>query len=278
MAKKIIFTGCSLTDGYGWVDRKSNNLHYEDNVKACKECPELWVNLCHNQILQLNKLELFNYGIAGISNTEIFEHTITAIVNFNFDIDTLFCQWTGMPRVGFHVGFELWNTELRFPGKNNDITLSNGSHWDKKYLDELINRIAVLHHLHAEIVKLVKYCNILQALASRFNIKLYFINGLCPWDQNYFIRLSNVTPEEFTTFTKKDILEINSRNSENIFKLYKKMHNDYDNAGGINPSQWVNLYNSMQNNKIDTNYDNKHPGTKSNRLYFQQIKDFLDNQ
>ena len=274
---KVVFTGCSFTAGNGWAV-----LSPGDSEKIeCKDSPNLWVNLCYNQLQQLKDLDLVNYGVGGSSNAEIFKNTVNAISEYDQNIDIIFCQWTSMPRYRFSIGLEIWNTNEAFSQGSRskfDVNLSNGTTWSRKYLDDLLDRFLVLQHLHNEIINVVEYSNILQRLAQKFNIKLYFINGLCPWDQGYFTRLHNVLPEEYTPFTKDKILEIKFRSDEDIFKLYTKLHTDYDTAGGVNTGQWINLYNSMLNNKIDVNYDKKHPGILSNRLYFEQIKNFLKTQ
>lgn len=275
--KKVVFTGCSFTAGNGWADipaEKSSQIE-------CKNYPGLWVNLCHTQLPELNHLELVNLGVGGASNTEIFENTVQAISEHANNIDTIFCQWTIMPRYKFNAGLELWVTSesIEVNGRSKeDVRLSDGTVWTRKYLDDLLNRLNVLHHLHGEILRVVKYTNILKKLVSNYNIKIYFVNGLCPWDQNYFVRLTSFVPEDLTPFTKTNILDIKSRSDTDIVKLYNIMHDDYDSKGGINSQEWVNLYNSMIKNKIDTNYDNQHPGAKSNQLYFQQVKNFLESQ
>jgi hypothetical protein len=273
--KKVIFTGCSLTAGNGWTNTDTEKSMCIER----KDHPELWVNLCHDQILKLKKLELVNSGIGGASNTEIFQATVDSISSYK-DIDTVFCQWTAMPRYNFSIGFELWSTSEGLPPwarSKFDIKLSNGDQYSRKYLDDLLDRLLSLHHLHGEILKVVKYSSILKRLCKKFGIKLYFINGMCPWDQDYFVRLNNVLPESYTPFTKKQILDIDSKNDTDIFKLYEILHNDYDKAGAVDPADWINLYNSMQKNKLDANFDNQHPGTQSNQLYFQQVKNFLEN-
>ena len=258
---KVIFAGCSFTAGSGWDELGV--------VEKCKNSPNLCVNLCYNQIEQLKNLELINLGKPGGSNSEIFTIATRAIAESCSDISMLFCQWTSMPRYNFNVGLELWKTRVGLsPGARSlsDINLSNGDRWDKKYVDDILDRIRALHHLHPEILKVVEYSNILEKLAKNFNFKIYFINGLCPWDNEYFVRLTDVSPEDFTPFTKKEILEIEHRSDEDIFKLYKKIHNDYARVGGINSNIWINLYDSM------------HAGTKSNQIFFQQIKNFLEIQ
>ena len=275
---KVVFTGCSFTAGNGWVDMADPD---ESHKLECKNHPDLWVNLCATQIDQLKNLEVVNLGEGGASNSEIFANTVRAIGTFGPGIDTLFCQWTGMPRYNFDIGFELWSTRegLQRVGKSkHNVNLTCGDSWSRKYLDDIFDRFLVLHHLHGEIVKVVEYSSILQKLSQQLGIKLYFVNGICPWDRNYFVKLSGVSPEEYTLFTKKEILNIESRDDEDIFKLYDIMHTDYVQAGGIDLSNWVNLYDSMKQTMLDTNYDNNHPGKKSNQLYFQQVKNFLETQ
>ena len=272
---KIVFTGCSFTAGNGWVD---THEQWPGRVE-CKDSPNLWVNLCHGGCDQLKNLELINAGQGGASNTEIFTNTVAQISQHGVDIKILFCQWTSGPRYSFRAGVELWPTResIGFKRRGDQVDLKRDSP-DRKYRDDLLSRLRVLHHQHGEILKVVQYSNILQKLAQHFGIKLYFINGICPWDQNYFVRLTGVMPEEFTTFTKNEILNIESRDDDDIFRLYKIIHDEYDQAGGIDAKYWVNLYDSMVKNKIDTNYDDIHPGTKSNQLYFEQIKNFLETQ
>jgi hypothetical protein len=275
---KVVFTGCSFTAGNGWTEMADPN---ESHNLECKDHSDLWVNLCATQLDQLKDLEVVNLGKGGASNAEIFANTVGAIGNFGAEIDTLICQWTSMPRYNFDVGFELWSTReglRRVKRSKNGVNLNRGDIWSREYLDDILDRFLVLHHLHSEIIKVVEYSSILQKLSQQLNIKLYNVNGMCPWDQNYFVKLSGTLPEEYTPFTKKEILNIESRNDKDIFKLYDIMHNDYTQAGGINPANWVNLYDSMEQTMLDTNYDNRHPGTKSNQLYFKQIKKFLETQ
>lgn len=259
-----MFAGCSFTAGNGWNDQAH---------------PNLWVNLAHKNIPKLQNLQLINIGQGGASNTEIFENVINAI---DPTVEYLFCQWTAMPRYNFQVGFELWPTHDHLSsgptGRNNTgIDLNKGNSYSREYLNDLLDRLLVLHHLHYEILKVVKYSSIIAKLAKHFGIQVAFINGLCPWDDNYFERLNNVLPESYTPFTKTEILNIETRSDEDIFKLYKQLHDDYDTAGGVDPTKWINLYSSMQKNKIDTNSDNLHPGIQSNQLYYNQLKEFLGN-
>jgi hypothetical protein len=271
---KVVFAGCSYTAGSGCRDIESGGIKYE-----CKDDPNLWVNLCCNNIPDLQNLKLCNIGKVGASNTEIFESVVENIAVHSSDIKVLFCQWTAMPRYNWNIGFELWDTleSLQNDSKNNH-NLTNGETYTAEYVNDVKNRLRTMHHLHWEILKVVKYSNLILKLGKKLNInKIFFINGICPWDNNYFTYLNHVTtkPEDYTEFTKNDILNIKHRDDSDIFKLYNLAHQHYISAGGINPTTWINLYNSFHHNRIDYNFDLNHPGIKSNQIYFQLVKNFL---
>lgn len=271
MPKTVVFLGCSFTAGDGWNE--------EDTTTAKKDSPYLWTNLCHKNIPGLSGLESVNLGKSGCSNTEIFEDAVEFISRHSRNIDTVFCQWTAMPRYSFRVGFELWETrehleKIRIPDTHtHDVNLNKGISWSREYLNDLLDRLRVLHHVHWEIVKVVRYASIIETLVKQLSIpNLFFINGLCPWDQDYFVELHHVKPESYTEFTKKNILNIDSRDDKDIYKLYHLAHQHYREAGSINESKWINLYDSFFKNKIDSNFDNLHPGIQSNQIYYKMIE------
>lgn len=266
--RKVIFSGCSFTAGDGWVDTTR---------KSDKNSPYLWVNLCHSRIQKLKNLEIVNVGQSGASNAEIFQNTIRAIAEHNKDVDTIFCQWTSMPRYNYKIGLEMWNTdEDLFNYNTHNIKLSNGDRWSREYIRDLTDRLLVLHHLHWEIVKVVDFSNIILNIAKSLEIKnVFFVNGMCPWDDNYFNELHNVSPESYTSFTKKQILDIDSREDKDIHKLYSLIHQHYRDAGGIQESNWISLDQSFFKQAVDTNYDHFHPGIQSNELYYKIIEQRL---
>ena len=75
-----------------------------------------------------------------------------------------------------------------------------------------------------------------------------------------------------TEFTKKEILNIESRDDRDIFKLYNLAHQHYQEAGGINEIEWINLYRSFLQNTTDVNFDLIHPGKQSNLNFYNIIK------
>jgi hypothetical protein len=276
MGNKVVFVGCSFTAGNGWADLRAE----ESRGIECKDSPYLWVNICHQTLPQIKNLELVNVGQGGASNTEILQNAVRSISSLGDAIDIMFCQWTSAPRYNFNAGFELWNTLESLHSTNyrkHDIHLSRGVQWPREYVEDLLDRLRVMHHLHWEILKIVDYSATLSKLAKQIGFDIFFINGLCPWDNDYFTKLENVKPESYTDFTKKEILNIESRDDQDIFKLYNLAHDHYHEAGGINEVEWINLYSSFSENKIDTNFDLIHPGKQSNTIYYNLIKQKLEN-
>lgn len=268
--KKFVVAGCSVTAGTGW-----DQINLNQEVKTE---PLLWVNLCHKNISRFRNCELVNVGQNAASNSEIFQNAVREIAKSGNQIDTVFCQWTSMPRYSFRAGFELWNTleSLHDTGsKKHDINLNKGDHWPREYVADLLDRLRVMHHLHWEILKVVDYCSILNNMSKQYGFDVFFINGLCPWDDDYFHELHNVEPEQYTDFTKKDILNIDSRDDKDIHHLYHLAHTHYQQAGGISHNQWINLYNSFGKQIIDRNFDQAHPGKQSNEIYYSLISNKL---
>lgn len=261
----VVFSGCSFTAGTGWPETVDST--------------NLWSVLCHKNIPLLQGLERVNIAQAGASNQDIFENTVNTISQHGSFIKYLFCQWTATHRYNFNVGFELWATgeSWQETPEHPDINLGDIT-YKRKYLEDIKNRFKTLHHIHYEIVKVIRYSRIISNLASQFGTKCIHINGICPWDRDYFNELigPDVRPEDYTAFTKKHIIGIDNRSDKDIAALYTKAHQDYRNAGGIDPGEWVNLYDSLWNSRIDFNFDKAHPGEKSNWLYYTWIRDFLE--
>ena len=126
-------------------------------------------------------------------------------------------------------------------------------------------------------MNIIKYTNILINLAETIGTKIFFINGICPWDNEYFVVLDHVLPSSYTVYTQ-ELLDCDSRDDEQVFKLYDKIHSEYQQAGGIQADRWLNLYTSMWSLKIDINSDKVHPGTKSNQNYSDKFSQALNSK
>jgi hypothetical protein len=268
MNKKIVYAGCSFTAGTGFDET--------DLGRDCKEFPDLWVNLCSENIKLFKNLVPVNVAYAGASNSDIFEQVIKAFGDYS-NIEYVICAWTSIPRINkIHVGFELydttafWNKEL-----TNRTHYLNGHTLTDSYIQNCLNRYVTLLHIHYEIVDLLRYVNMIKNIAK--DIKIININGLCPWDNDFFVRkVDNFYPSDLSKFTQKEILNCKNRDDEEIYKLYTLQHDNYDATGGVDPDSWVNLYDSFLKLKLDLNFDNSHPGIKSNQLYYNLVKQYVE--
>lgn len=260
--KHTLFAGCSFTAGSGF--------------ELEKQQPELWVNLLHNKVEQLNKTKLINVAQGGRSNGSIFADTVHGMLNY--DCEYVFVAWTSMPRYETELGLETYRTRQVF--MPNATILEHKLHhqtYSKNYLTNVNDRFVSLAHLHYEISQLVYYVNTLVKLAELKNSKIFFINSYCPWDENFFEYSDNAQPNTYTKFTNQ-LIDIETRDTTEIIKLYKKLHNEYKSHGGIKQTHWLNLYNSLRDYKTDVNSDNAHPGIESNKFYCYFLSKILSTK
>lgn len=261
---KLGFTGGSITSGNGW------------NLDDPTDSANHWVTQVHN-FPEFVRHKLINHSISGGSNEQVFTNSVDLLTNCP-DLDVLFCCWLSYPRYNFDLGFELYDTSDSITNPTTDDHRLNTGIVPIKYLNDVKFRFTALQHPHRDIVKIVKYQSILNQLSKLTKIKVYHINDSCHWDQDYFVRIDgpNVLPDNYTNYTKNEILNVAHRDDQEIFALYKKMHNNYDEAGGISYNNWINLDNSFLNLQIDYNHDNQHPGKQSNLIYSNLVKQYLE--
>lgn len=265
---KLVFTGGSITKGNGWDFR---DTYQRDNF---------WVNRVGAEIPIFSNLEMLNLGISNGNNDEIFRASVDVLAKYGHDISYLFCSWVSVPRYRYSLGLEPWSTQDSQQDLLEDIEI-NKIIIKKDYVNNLKRRFFTLHHLHFEITKILEYVNIVSRLGQRLGVPVFHINDTCPWDEEYFT-IQTGTPSNYTYFTQTEILNVDNRPDDEIYKLYKRMHRDYDLAGGVNPDRWINLYQSWKNLQIDYNPDGTHPGVRSNEIYVDVMKknvsEKLENQ
>ncbi len=258
----VLYSGCSFTAGVGFCDEWINE-EGQRGFGDCKHSNHLWVNLLHNQLFFGQPLD--NIATGGNSNLRIFQTTASALLKNRYS--HAFVQWTSPMRHEWSPGLETWDTTRRScaGGKERSINLHNNVSYPGDYVQDCFDRFILLEHEHYRLVQLIEYINILTCIAELTNTNISFINGLCNWDKNFFKKVEYEVPKETTPYTQ-DLLDLETRNDKDYKILYNKMHDEYQKAGTIREDKWLNLYNSMESNKIDTNKDNKHPGIKTNKL------------
>ena len=258
--KYTLFAGCSFTHGNGF------------KLETAEPC--LWVNQLYNKFFSHTKQ--LNVSKGGRSNAGIFQDTVKALLTY--PVEYAVVEWTSMPRYELDLGFETFSTRQWF--MPNGILPSHTLHdvsYSSAYLTSICERFTTLAHDYYEISNLIEYVNILVNLTQLTKTKIFFVNGICPWDNDFFIKKETGLPSEYTMYTQK-ILSTETRSDKNIYQLYNIMHDNFTNQGGVHESLWLNLYSSMFSNRIDVNSDTTHPGINSNNLYFDLFSKALNKQ
>lgn len=245
-----IFVGCSFTKGEGLPGEKIN--------------PNLWVNQLHQSIGPLKETTLINLAEGGNSNEIIFHDAVRSLAD---SPKNLFVVWTIFPRLWINPSVELYDT-TQFWGsatKLSDISLHQVT-YSKKYLTDIKNRFFDLLHDHYEIVKVLEYSQTIIKLSKLSNTKVYFINGLLPWDTDYFSKQDQTIPSTTTQYTQS-LLDADTRDDQEYWALYDLVHNAYNTAGLPN-NDWLNLYHGYKKHfMLDFGTDNLHPGPLSNQAF-----------
>lgn len=253
MTNVCVFTGCSYTEGFGLEFGKSD--------------PGLWCNILHQYHPILSNSAYKNLALAGASNDLIFHQTLDALATIKPRF--LFVGWTESHRLRINPGLEIYET-----GRNINLSDAliepielNYCTYSSEYIKNIKDRFFDLQNLHYCFIDILNKCRIIKNLSDIVGTQVFFINALLEWDDLYFNHITNDTrkPNQLTEVTKK-LINIDNRDDEEIFRIYDRMHAEYQQANGLN--SWLNLYNSIRNSfYIDKGNDNMHPGYASNKKF-----------
>ena len=260
----VVFTGCSLVEGVG--------LHQE------KSSDDLWVNIVHKSVPAFNDNALINLGLAGIGNDQIFQDTLTALTSI--PCSYIVVSWTELGRTQINPGLEMFYTGQFWCHNNKlrDININPGITYSAKYLTNIRDRLLDLKHPHYDILQVLRYSKIITKLCQELNVKVFFVNNLLSWDQDYFEHIHHATrtPDDTTIYTQK-LLNIDSRDDLEYFNIYDKIHQEYQELK-FSYDNWLNLYQSFRTDFIlDRGNDGIHPGIESNRDFGRFISTKIIN-
>ena len=252
MHKNILISGCSLAMGYGLPETRNN--------------PKNWPNQVVNTIYP--EAHITNIAEPGYNNDSIFLKTSEELLKNKYDC--VIVEWSETTRLNFNIGLEIYHTQSRVDN-DHDFNLVNGqtikADWLYKNIKQNIVRISNDHWF---ILNMVRYLNILIRLQKPHG-EIFFVNGNGHWPDDYFNRQKSWFDAD-DAYTKKEILQMDFRDDEDIAKLYNKIHDDYENAGGIHEDLWLNLYWSLHRSKIDTISDTDlHPGLLSQDKFAKEF-------
>jgi hypothetical protein len=255
MIASTVFCGCSFVEGIGL------NLEKLD--------PNLWVNIFHQSTKQLSTTKLINAGVGGANNEEIFLSALNSIIN-NPGCQYLFVAFTALKRLRVNPSVEIYNTDI-FLGNGSqirDVHINPKITISGSYVENIRDRFFDLTHLHYDILKIFRYTKLIEQTARKFNIEVFFINSIMPIDKNYFVPVvkSSRTPRDTTPLTQ-DLLNAKTRDDEEYFQIYDRIHLDYKNTGSL-LCNWLNLDQGFKTNfYLDKSNDNMHPGPVSNQEF-----------
>lgn len=250
--RKVLVAGCSYSAGW--------------RLPGEKHCPDLWCN----QLFPDH--DVSNIAWHGANNEGIFHEVCKNIRLVHYD--QILVAWTAIPRYTFNFGLELYDTTTKFT--DEPLHLVGNEYIAGAYLEDIGNRIRRYHNDHWDILKIVQYVNIILELA-RYHKQgsVWFVNALLPWCKNYFSKISFQQPSELDPFLQ-NMLQIELRDDSEIRNLYEKIHKDYALHGSINQPNWLNLYASLDNLKVDTISSNdSHPGLNSQGVYAKKLREQL---
>lgn len=246
----VCFNGCSLTVGEGFPITDRDPYIYDRLVSK-----------------KFN-FKSTNLAIGGSSNYTIFMRSANAIQSKKYNI--VFTQWSALNRIWLSPGPEVYYfvNDKKYPDfKYRDLYIS------PKEKIKLNNNLLLLNHDYQNILDLIDYCKILNQLAQANSTKLFFINGLLPW-QDDLVNLIDVG--KFSTSLSdytKNILDFNNRNDDEIVQYFNKLQDKFKQ---LDQTNWINLFSSFNSNVVDVGPEGHHPGIDSHKWLAEQISNFLN--
>lgn len=245
---KVAFTGCSLTRGDGF-----------DMVYLA---PEIWPNII-SRVFEFNAQ---NLAISGASNLRIFHTACQAILTGNYDL--VFCQWTQLNRLWLSPGPDTW---YFVTGDQRDSFEYGNFKMNLQQKTDLEHTVAKLNHDYQNIMELVDYVLIIQQLADAHQVKIAHINGLLPWTPDLAKADTAVDFSAMSDYTR-ELLDFDQRNDAEIKKLFVKLH---DKFSKLEPRRWINLFDSFENQVIDTAPRANYPGPRSHVAMSNLVRNYL---
>ena len=241
---KGLIVGCSSLAGAG-LDQ---GIHDD----------KLW----SNRLLQnLGCDDVSNISTAGWSNANIFKHALLEISNNDYDIALI--GITAMHRINVNIGYEMYNTFSVLSNASYDIHTHQGS-YSVSEQRKIGNNLLKLYNDFWSCLDMIQYINIIDRISKG---KVFFVNVLNDWKDNFWSRKHNFEPKDLDQ-TTKNIIDIDNRDDDDIFKMYNNMHDEFEKYGGIREAQWLNLYESLYDLAKDFIYDpTPHPGYVSQDYY-----------
>lgn len=230
---KVLVAGCSLSSGWGFEHEKRS--------------PYIWPNLLD--------AEVTNIAQTASSNYDIFLASLWEQTQNHYDL--VLTQFTALDRITVATGLDSLlilntiNPTLPQPKLLQNIPLDD--------LSTFARVLTMANNLWKNFHDLITMTKIL----SRQRTPNYFINGMLPWEQDFFVQHNR--DDVFT----RNLLTINTDRAK-LIEILKQSKIQFD------PDQWVNLDVDWQSSKLDSVSDSDpHPGLASQQYFAEQVINFL---
>ena len=244
----VCFNGCSFTVGEGFFESQRDQYIYD--------------RLLTKQF----GFDSTNVAVGGSSNHTIFMRSAGEIISNKYDL--VITQWTALNRIWLSPGPDtvFFTNDQSIPDyKYRDLYLSAS---EKK---TFCNTLLLMNHDYANIMELIDYCNILCALANTMSIKIIFVNGLVPWQNDLVRPLTNDLGQSLSQYTKS-MLDFDHRSDPEIVEFVTKLQTKFQN---LDQSKWSNLFTSFHSATTDKGPQGHHPGPISHKWMADNISDYL---
>ena len=261
MTKKALIVGCSLTAGFEMYEEKDTGLSSRYNPRH----PRIWAT---QLMSQLGNFEIHNLSEPGVNNNWIFMKAMTELAQTHYDL--VLIQWTFLDRIYLPVGLELYHTHTMLAGEK-DVNLVSKVKLSAPWLRDVGRRLQLLNNHHWDILNLVKYVNILKSFQDLRHGKVCFVNGAVNWSRDYFTKKQISFPSELSQF-EREMIDSDNRDDEETKAIYDMIHNQYSNSGSCQFENWLNIYDPLLTQKIDSIAPNDiHPGYISQDFFAEML-------
>lgn len=230
--------------------------------------PKIWPNILASEL----DLDLVNISSVGRNNSWIASESASAIARDRYDM--VLVAWTGIPKYTINIGLETYSVHTVLRDTAWPVQAHNIATVTPQWLQETGDRLRQYHNDHWDILDLVKAVNYLAWMQDQHAAdSIFFINTLCPWSPGYFDYSEYDSPDQLDSYTK-NMLQIHTRDDDEIRKLYQMIHQHYQDHGGIQPHRWINLYQPFRKLAVDQiGNGDRHPGSKSQAIFARLVSD-----
>jgi len=241
---KVLVAGCSFSSGWGFNNSLKSN----------------WVDI----IKIKTSWEIKNIAVTGNSNLEIFLSILNELTQNQYDL--ILCQFTALNRITVSSSPE--NPNVIISHGNNELfeSIAGVNYRD---VEIFLKLFTILNQDWKHYINLIKIINVLQSI----NEKIVFINGLLPWDRDFFDTQWTVPLPKHNHFVDS-LLQTTEFDDYSLDKFLKEVILC---RNIINQSRWVNLYESWQQTAIDAiSPTDPHPGEKSQVKFANQVLKYIN--